>query len=360
MRIAFVSDAVYPYNKGGKEIRLYEIAKRLKEHGHEIHIYTMKWWNGPKIQIKEGIVYHGVSKFYVLYNKDGKRSIKQALFFSSSLFQNLIQEDFDILDVDQMPYFPIFPCWLVSKIRSKPMVVTWHEKWGTYWFEYLTWWGIFGYLIEKAGEFFSPKIIAVSEETYKRMNNKEKILVPNGVDISTINTLSPNQEKYELLYAGRLIKEKNVDLLVHCANKKKYKTLIIGSGPEEKYLRKIAKNNITFKDFLQDHKEIFRYMKSAKVFVNLSQREGFSMSMLEALACGTPVITSNHKDNAGKSLINSKVNGYISGLTNKEIEEAVDFCLKRNSSMKEAAASSVESFSWEKIVKKIEEVYRDE
>jgi len=46
MKIAIVSDSIYPYNKGGKEKRLFEIATRLVKYGHEITIYTMKWWEG--------------------------------------------------------------------------------------------------------------------------------------------------------------------------------------------------------------------------------------------------------------------------------------------------------------------------
>lgn len=42
MKIAMVSDAIYPYNKGGKERKIYEIATRIAAKGHEVHIYTMK------------------------------------------------------------------------------------------------------------------------------------------------------------------------------------------------------------------------------------------------------------------------------------------------------------------------------
>ena len=65
MKIAFVHDAIYPYNKGGKEKRLFEIVKRLSKK-HDIHIYCMKWWKGPKI-IKRGNVHlHALSKYVPL------------------------------------------------------------------------------------------------------------------------------------------------------------------------------------------------------------------------------------------------------------------------------------------------------
>jgi len=37
MKISFLSDTVYPYNKGGKETRSYELAQQLSKRGHEIY-----------------------------------------------------------------------------------------------------------------------------------------------------------------------------------------------------------------------------------------------------------------------------------------------------------------------------------
>ncbi len=60
-RIAFVSDAVYPFNKGGKEKRLYEISQRLVKEGREVHIYTMKWWEGPRTLKQNGVYLHSAN-----------------------------------------------------------------------------------------------------------------------------------------------------------------------------------------------------------------------------------------------------------------------------------------------------------
>ena len=43
IKIAYVMDAIYPYNMGGADKRLWELARKLAENGeHEIHIYGMK------------------------------------------------------------------------------------------------------------------------------------------------------------------------------------------------------------------------------------------------------------------------------------------------------------------------------
>src|SRR5437667_5889404 len=93
LKIALVSDAIYPYNKGGKEKRIYEISTRLAKAGHEVHIYCMKWWKGKSNQrIENGVYLHAISPLYPLYSGQ-RRSIRQALLFSLACFK-LIKEDF--------------------------------------------------------------------------------------------------------------------------------------------------------------------------------------------------------------------------------------------------------------------------
>ena len=69
--------------------------------------------------------------------------------------------------------------------------------------------------------------------------------------------------------------------------------------------------NIIFKGFVKENKDVLALMKSSKVFVLPSTREGFGISIIEANACGIPAITINHKDNASKDLIQENKNGYV-------------------------------------------------
>ena len=71
MKIAFVYDVVYPYVKGGVEKRIWEMSRRLAARGHEVHIYGMKYWDGPdNIQV-EGVMLHGVCAPMKLYKASG-------------------------------------------------------------------------------------------------------------------------------------------------------------------------------------------------------------------------------------------------------------------------------------------------
>ena len=96
----------------------------------------MKWWTGGKTLNVDGIQLHALCKKRSLYH-DGRRSIAQALIFGLATLK-LIVARFDILDVDHMPYFPIFAARIVCALRRKQMVVTWHEVWGkSYWQKYV-------------------------------------------------------------------------------------------------------------------------------------------------------------------------------------------------------------------------------
>ena len=121
MKIAYVSDAVYPYNKGGKEKRLYDISTRLARRGHDVHIYCMKWWKGPETHLVEnGVHLHAISPYYPLYSGE-RRSIKEGILYGISCLK-LIKEDWDVIDVDHMPFFPIIFTKIVCVLKWKKMI----------------------------------------------------------------------------------------------------------------------------------------------------------------------------------------------------------------------------------------------
>jgi glycosyltransferase involved in cell wall biosynthesis len=116
MKIAFIYDAVYPWVKGGAEKRVYELAKRLAERGHEVHWYSIGWWwteNDHNDIIMEGIKLHGVSDPINLYSDD-RRSIKEALIFSLKLLKPLFKDSYDVVDCQGFPFFSCF----TAKIHS--------------------------------------------------------------------------------------------------------------------------------------------------------------------------------------------------------------------------------------------------
>jgi len=373
MKIAYVYDAVYPWIKGGAEKRIWEISKRLVKIGHEVHIFGMNYWNGNAVVLKEGVYLHGVCEPKELY-AGGRRSIKEAIYFARKVLFPLLKEDFDVIDCQAFPYFPCFSAKICSSVKRTPLILTWHEVWDDYWYEYLgKSRGVFGKRIERATAHLTDKAIAVSERTKKdleRIGVRKGIkVIPNGIDFGKIERINASEEESDIIFVGRLIKDKNVDILIKAVEQvkkevpdAKLKCIIIGDGPEKTKLEKQAyelglASNITFMGFLEDYDEVISYMKSSKVFVLPSTREGFGMVALEANACGLPVVTVNHKMNAACDFVTNDVNGFICELSEEDIAEKIFMAADIGKDMERKCIECAKGYDWMEVVNLTKSTY---
>lgn len=370
MKIAIVSDAIYPYNKGGKEKKIYEISTRFAQMGHDVHIYTMKWWHeNTKVKIENGISLHAISPLYELYSGK-RRSFKEAIYFAIHCLL-LIKENFDVIDVDHMPHLIIFPVKIICLLKGKKMIVSWNEVWGKeYWVKYLGKLGMVAYVIEKMSVLLPTKIISISELTTAKLQNELKRTnnvhtINMGINYKEIEIVKPSNEKSDVIFAGRLLENKNVDVLIRAiANiKKKYpliKCTIVGEGPERESLELLIQKynlerNITIIDFLPQQHQLYALFKSSKVFAFPSTREGFGIVVLEANACGLPAIVINHGDNASKNLIQTN-NGMVISLDETDLSSAIITMLNRDNN-KIDAVNAARQYDWDIIAKKTLEAY---
>jgi hypothetical protein len=125
--VALVSDAIFPYSCGGREIRYHELTRRLAGHA-ELHLYTMRWWDGPRVRKDEIVTFHAISRLRPMYTKN-RRSLRQAIFFALACLR-LLASRFDVLEADHMPLLQILVLRFVATVKRKRFVVTWHEVWG--------------------------------------------------------------------------------------------------------------------------------------------------------------------------------------------------------------------------------------
>lgn len=364
-KIALVYDAIYPYVKGGAEKRFYDLGKQLTKNGHEVHLYGMKFWKGADVIKKDGMYLHGLCKAKNLYGKKGKRRFSQTFIFGLSCLK-MIREDFDAIDCCGIPFTSLFSCKLVTTLRRKKLISTWHEVWGKkYWREYVGRLGIFGYFVERFAARLPDEFIAVSTHTAKRLKRELKVrrpihLIENGIDLKHIASVKADIKKSDIIYAGRLAPYKRIDVLVsamqHLPNRK---LTIIGEGPERSSLNDLAARlkvdkQITFYDFQVRHDAVIAAMKASRVFVLPSEREGFGIVVIEANAAGLPVVTVDNKSNAARHLI-SKDNGFVTKLSDKAIAKAIKQVLQHTPNPT-ACRSAVRAFDWPDLTKKVEKV----
>jgi glycosyltransferase involved in cell wall biosynthesis len=342
LRIALVSDSVLPFHKGGKETRTYHLSKELVRLGQIVDIYTMKWWDGPKsTYTHEGVTYHALCRLYPLYT-GGRRSIKEGVMFGLACFK-MLAYDFDVVETDHMPYFPLFSTKIVTLLKRKPLYATWHEVVGwKAWKAYIGFSrGLIAYLIERTCVKLPDHIVAVSDNTLKQLKETlhykgQLSLVSNGIDYANIKPIAAATTKSDIVYAGRLIPHKNVDLLIETVallkpDHPKLTCVIIGTGPEHKKLQGLVKkygleNNITMLGRLELSDDVYAYMKASQLFVSPSIREGFGITVLEAIACGLSVVTVNHHDNLAQYLV-SKKTGIVCDTTAPAIATSIQTLL---------------------------------
>jgi glycosyltransferase involved in cell wall biosynthesis len=369
MKIAFVYDAVYPFVKGGAEKRVWELATRLTIRGHEVHLFGLKFWDGEQILVQDGVILHGVCPAEPLYIT-GRRSISEAFRFGFSVVRPLGKESFDVIDCQQFPYFSCFSARFVASVSRTPLVITWLEVWGDYWYEYLGWKGWFGRQTERMVARLSGRPIAISRRTAVRyeacFGKPAPDIIPIGIDTGTIRAIPPSKETSDVIFVGRLIKEKHVNLLIRAfsrlvSDQPDLKLVIVGEGPERDDLFHLItdlklRDHIEFKRFLDSHDEIIGLMKSSRVFVIPSTREGFGITALEALACGIPVVTVNDPANAIRDLI-TPVTGFLCNLDEKDIAENINKALEMGEEMRDDCQKLAESFEWDQIVTEMEKLY---
>ena len=78
--VALVTDAIYPYFRGGKEVRYHEVAQRLARLA-DVYVFTMKWWDGPSTRHEGPVTFRATSRLYPMYSGE-RRSYREALFFA--------------------------------------------------------------------------------------------------------------------------------------------------------------------------------------------------------------------------------------------------------------------------------------
>jgi glycosyltransferase involved in cell wall biosynthesis len=195
-------------------------------------------------------------------------------------------------------------------------------------------------------------------------------VIPNGVDFYKIEKAEQNSEDFDVIYVGRLISHKNVDVLLKAISEVKeeipdIKCGIIGDGPEKRNLIRLSKklgldNNIVFFGFIERDEDVYSYMKASKIFVLPSMREGFPNTILEANSCGLPAIIVKGEKNAAVDVVEDGRNGFICDLSPKDIANNIINFLQDESKRRkkrDISKANAKKYDWSIIVKKIEGVY---
>ena len=282
--------------------------------------------------------------------------------------------------VDIIHYHGIGPCllaWIPKLLRPKTKIIaTLHsfdygnEKWGS-----------FAKFMLKLGEKmmtkYADEVIALTSlmrDYLYQKHGRDSIIIPNGAlvqeahDFSILDNLGLEKGKY-IISVSRLIKLKGIQYLIKVFKKLKstnliaaeMKLVIVGEGEYGEELKKLAGAD---KDiiFSGNHSgaNLAALYAGAGLFVQSSETEGLSISMLEAMAYGLPILASDISANreAGANTVY-----YFQTKDEEDLALKLERILKRNDEAKDmgqrAKVRAMEVFNWEDVSQRILKLYQN-
>ena len=229
---------------------------------------------------------------------------------------------------------------------------------------------IIKYLISKA-EIVCSSSKVMAKLINKNFKRKDVVVVPFGVDVERFKPANKKPKNFIVGTIKSIEKHNNIDCLIDAAKilkeeyKKDIKFVITGKGTllemmQQKVRDYNLQNSIKFLGFVK-HENIVDKYSSLSIFIAMSIRESFGVSILEAAACGIPSITSNVGGLVEVNLHN-KTGKVIEANDPQKLADEINFLYNndeiRNKMGSYARQRVVKEFTWKDNVNKMLEVYK--
>lgn len=276
---------------------------RIKNLFGNVYIHISPWplifhpiWflkKGLEIYKEQKFELMTVNEFPPFYNGIGAR-----------LLWNRIKAPY-VLEFHHIPGYPKAAS-LKEKIYAMPVV------WKLYW-------RIFGSkakAVRVVNQKQAPEFLVKAGMPENKIVYIPSMYIDLDVFKPTTNNQQPTTKQYDLIFVGRLEKNKGVDLLLEAVKKLKtynlasfaevtsatkaeqLTTLIVGDGPLVESLKFKVKNlklgeNVVFWGWAKDQNEIANLINKSKALIVTSYNEGGPRVVLEAMACGVPILATN-------------------------------------------------------------------
>jgi len=155
------------------------------------------------------------------------------------------------------------------------------------------------------------------KDFYSYLTGVAKVVIPNPIENIQTEPFC-GKRKQEIVNFCRHAKAKNLPLLIEAFSKlvqeyPDYTLVIYGDGPEKPNIERcVLEHQLTQKVYLKPFaKNVLELVRESAMFVSSSDREGISNSMLEAMAIGLPVISTDCPAGGAKMFIKPYENGII-------------------------------------------------
>jgi glycosyltransferase involved in cell wall biosynthesis len=226
---------------------------------------------------------------------------------------------------------------------------------------------------------FADKIIAVSEGVKTDLVEKFNILpgnvdvIHNPIDLKRISELCNNSIEHVffregvpvIVSVGRLVPQKGYDILLkafsNVIKEMDARLIILGEGPEKEVLLRLAQDLFIIEKvfFAGFQNNPYKFISKADVFVLSSRYEGLPMVLLEAMACDTPVVSTDCKSGP-REIVQNNICGLLVHTDDMDALSTAILKLLRDKALRErfsiSAKQRVKNFAIEKITSEYEKI----
>ncbi|MGC9516939.1 MAG: glycosyltransferase [Methanomicrobiales archaeon] len=369
---------------------VYDEAKRLFKEGFDVHVVTHHNRDSPYEEVMQGLKIQRFKwlepkKFKPLayYNSitDGFRLISYLISLLLILSKTINKYDIDVIHAHNA--IPTgFIAAIVSHVLKIPLFITIHGSDINRFYNKPFYRSLISFSLNS-----SEKILVSSKSLYRKVesfikNGKKILIFRNAIDINKFQVEKNDfiRNKYLIksddtliLFVGNLNRSKGIFEIVESFKLlnykfKKLKLMFVGEGPQKKELNKIVVNNEIEDDVIFTEqinpKRIQKYYQAADIFVLPSYSEGGGppLVILEAMACGVPVVVSNV--GGIPEVIKNGINGFlVPPHDTLELVKKIELLISSNDIKKKFIKSSreivKENFDVDKRIKVLIKAYND-
>ena len=322
---------------GGIAQHVQGLTKFLKKQGHEVEIISSE--NTFTIPIK---------------------GLKNPSFMISSFFKSKFKKEYDIVHA-QNPISAL----AMKNIKGKKILSLQGEYSKQISLLHGNALGKLSANFEKNALLWADAITVPSKEMYDEYIEKgyKVFHIPNAIDISSFSTEEDRRYDKQIIYAGRLSKEKGILDLLAISEKlpKDVHLIIAGSGPEEQKVQDMSKkyHNIHYLGY-QSKENTIKLIRGSDILVQPSIMEGgTSSTLLEAMACKTSIIATSVGGNK-ETVIHMKTAYIISPNNPLQILDAINDLFTNFYKQKILTDNAYEmgsKYDWEYVGQKYLDVY---